>query len=66
MCGTFNKHGSKACSSHIVREANLSAIVLSEIKKFIINVKNTDLYDKFKLEIDNEILKKLEKPQTFA
>ena len=57
VCGTFNKHGSKACSSHVVREANLSAIVLSEIKQFIINVKNTDLYDKFKLEIDNEILK---------
>ncbi|WP_299996316.1 recombinase family protein [uncultured Clostridium sp.] len=57
VCGTFNKHGSKACSSHIVREANLSTIVLSEIKQFVTNIKTTDLYDNFKLEIDNEILK---------
>lgn len=39
VCGTFNKHGSKACSSHIVREANLSAIVLSEIKNLSLMLK---------------------------
>ena len=40
-----------------MREANLSTIVLSEIKQFVTNIKTTDLYDNFKLEIDNEILK---------
>lgn len=57
VCGTFNKHGSKSCSSHIVREANLSTIVLSEVKQFVTNIKSTDLYNNFKLEIDNGILK---------
>ena len=40
-----------------MREANLSTIVLSEIKQFVTNIKTTDLYDNFKLEIHNEILK---------
>ena len=57
VCGTFNKHGSKACSSHIVREANLSTIVLSEIKQFVTDIKTTNFYDNFKTELDNEILK---------
>ena len=39
VCGTFNKHVSKACSSHIVREANISAIVLSEIKNLSLMLK---------------------------
>lgn len=57
VCGTFNKHGSKACSSHIVREADLSTIVLSKINQFVNDIKTTNLYDNFKLEIDNGILK---------
>ena len=56
VCGNFNKHGSKACSSHIIRESALSDIVLSKIKKLVIDIKNTDLFNNLKLQIDNDIL----------
>ena len=57
VCGNFNKHGIKACSSHRVREAALSTTVLSTIKEFIIKVKTTDLYNKKKIQIQYETLK---------
>lgn len=57
ICGNFNKHGSKACTSHIVRESNLIDSVLSEITKFIDDVKNSDLYDNLKSQLDNEVTK---------
>lgn len=56
VCGNFNKHGSKACSSHIIIESALSDIVLSKIKKLVIDIKNTDLFNNLKLQIDNDIL----------
>lgn len=57
VCGNFNKHGSKACSSHIAREDNLINSVLSEITKFVDDVKNSDLYNNLKSQLDNEVTK---------
>lgn len=57
VCGNFNKHGSKACSSHIVRESALSAIILSKINELVSKVKSTNLFNNLKLELDNEIIK---------
>lgn len=57
VCGNFNKHGFKACSSHRVREAALSTTVLSTIKEFVIKVKTTDLYNREKLQIQDETLR---------
>ncbi len=56
VCSSFNKHGRKACSSHVIREATLTDIVLSEITKFIEDIKNSDLYDNLKYQLDNEII----------
>lgn len=57
VCGTFNKLGSKACSSHIVREDDLSKIILSEIKQCVSDIKTTNLYNNLKTRFDNEKLK---------
>ncbi|MDM0839855.1 recombinase family protein [Clostridium perfringens] len=35
VCGSFNKHGKKACSDHIIREEALSKKILSDINYFI-------------------------------
>lgn len=52
VCGSFNKFGKKACSDHIVREAELSNLILNDIKDFILSVKTTDLFDEFKFSLD--------------
>lgn len=31
MCGNYNKHGSKACSDHLVREADLTDYIIKDI-----------------------------------
>jgi site-specific DNA recombinase len=33
MCGNYNKHGIKACSDHLIREADLKLAILNDIKK---------------------------------
>ncbi|WP_371400396.1 hypothetical protein [Bacillus toyonensis] len=35
MCGNYNKHGSKACSEHIVREAELISAILKDISGLV-------------------------------
>lgn len=57
ICVSFNKHGSKACSSHIAREINVIDSVLSEITKFVDNIKNSNLYDNLKSQLDYEVIK---------
>lgn len=52
ICGNFNKHGAKACSSHIVREKDLSNILIADFKLLINNledkvfIKNIKEYNK--------------------
>ncbi|AKC64214.1 site-specific recombinase, DNA invertase Pin [Clostridium sporogenes] len=60
VCGSFNKHGKKACSDHIIREAELANAILSDIKFMLYNIKN----EKFISEINKKVTtqkKKLEK-----
>ncbi|WP_206154970.1 recombinase family protein [Clostridium muellerianum] len=60
VCGSFNKHGKKACSDHIIREAELANAILSDIKFMLSNIKN----EKFISEINKKVTtqkKKLEK-----
>lgn len=52
VCGSFNKFGKKACTDHIVREAELSDLILNDIREFILSVKTTDLFEEFKLSLD--------------
>lgn len=64
ICGNYNKHGSKACSDHIVRESELSNFVLTEIISIINKVKGEDLYSIIQENLTknkNTIVKKYEK-----
>ena len=61
ICGKYNKHGSKACSDHIVRESELSNFVLTEIVSVINKVKKDDLYSIIQEKLTkNTIVKKYE------
>ena len=57
ICGSFNKHGIKACSSHIIREQNLKDIILSDID-FSSNLNKESKSSKNKLDsIETKISK---------
>ena len=45
ICGSFNKHGIKACSSHIIREQNLKDIILSDIDFILTTISNKSFLD---------------------
>ena len=53
----YNKHGSKACSDHIVRESELSKFVLNKIISVIDKVKKDDLYSMVRIEDIDEFNK---------
>lgn len=60
VCGSFNKHGKKACTDHIIRETELADAILSDIKFMLSNLKN----EKVIAEIEKKVAyqkKKLEK-----
>lgn len=64
ICGNYNKHGSKACSDHIVRESELSDSVLNQIISVVNKVKKDDLYSIIQDNLTknkNTIVKKYEK-----
>ena len=52
VCGSFNKHGKKACSDHIIREAELSKLILSDLSSFINSLNNTDFIADFKARVE--------------
>ena len=52
VCGSFNKHGKKACSDHIIREADLSKLILSDLSSFINSLNNSDLIADFKDRVE--------------
>lgn len=63
ICGNYNKHGSKACSDHIVRESELSKFVLNEIISVINKVKKDDSFSIIQGKLTknkNTIIKKYE------
>src|SRR5699024_3197649 len=56
ICGNFNKHGLKACSSHVIREQNLKDIIMSDLD-FICNSTNNKSFFKainFNLNIESK------------
>lgn len=53
ICGNYNKHGSKCCSDHIVRENELSTFVLNQI----INITNKIKSDNSYLNIQEKLIK---------
>ncbi|HEY8362528.1 MAG TPA: recombinase zinc beta ribbon domain-containing protein [Tissierellaceae bacterium] len=60
VCGSYNKHGSKACSEHIVREDELKTIILNDIKSLLSKLDNEKFIKNIELKVKNQI-DKLEK-----
>lgn len=60
VCGNFNKHGKKACTDHIIRENELSNIILTDIRLMLSNIKNERVIAEIEKKISSQ-KKKLEK-----
>ncbi len=46
MCGNYNKHGIKACSDHLVREADLIDYILKDLKALYTKLNKNNYYKK--------------------
>ncbi len=55
VCGNFNKHGIKSCTDHIIREAKLSSLILSDISSYVNSLNNSTTISDLKLRIDKHI-----------
>lgn len=55
VCGSFNHHGKKACSDHIVRESALTSSILSDLRHFISALKDESVFNNFESTIDKYI-----------
>jgi site-specific DNA recombinase len=60
VCGSFNKHGKKACSDHIIRETDLSNAILTDIKFMLSNIRNEKVISEVEKKVTSQ-KKKLEK-----
>ncbi|MEK3711178.1 recombinase zinc beta ribbon domain-containing protein [Bacillus sp. FSL K6-1005] len=43
ICGTYAKHGNKACSNHAIKEQLLVDIILDDLKKMANKLDQSDL-----------------------
>jgi site-specific DNA recombinase len=57
VCGSYNKHGGKACSDHHVKEDNLVWSILSDIEIILADVKEKNLLTKFEKKMNKEFEK---------
>lgn len=60
VCGSFNHHGKKACTAHIVRESDLANSILSDLRYFINKIKDDSIFTNFESTI-NKYVKTYEK-----
>lgn len=60
VCGSFNKHGKKACTDHIIRETELANAILADIKFMLSNIKNEKVIAEIEKKVTSQ-KKKLEK-----
>ena len=52
VCGSYNKHGKKACTDHIVREYELKAAVLDDIKLLVSRLEDDKFVKKIQTKLD--------------
>ena len=48
ICGSYNKHGKKACSDHIIREETLKQLILDDLRAMTRKLNKKDYIDKIK------------------
>lgn len=54
ICGNYNKHGSKACSNHLIREADLQLVISSELQMFASTLKDQDILLKIESKMQQQ------------
>jgi site-specific DNA recombinase len=57
VCGSYNKHGGKACTDHHVIEDNLASAILGDIEKILANVNEQNLLTKIEKKMKKEFEK---------
>lgn len=55
VCGSFDKHGQKACSCHIIREEELCNLILQDIKGFINSLNSTSYLEDLKKSVSKHV-----------
>lgn len=51
MCGNYNKHGSRKCSDHLVREAELIQAIIDDVRILTLNLSNESIYKKIEARL---------------
>lgn len=54
ICGSYNKYGSKACSSHHVKEANLILSILKDVDYLLANINEKDVLSKLETKLKKQ------------
>lgn len=54
VCGNFNKHGSKACSDHFIKERELEEIILNDIKSIAQQMDLDGLIDRVIKQLESD------------
>ena len=65
ICGNFNKHGLKACSSHIILEQNLKDIIISDIDFILNTINNRSFLNTISSNLDKKSKSSKNKLKTF-
>lgn len=55
ICGSYNKHGSKACSDHHVIESDLITAILKDIERLIEGVEEKSILSKFESKMKKQL-----------
>lgn len=54
ICGNYNKHGAKACSRHLVREADLHSAILQDIKTLVSSLNNDSVMRSLEAKLEKK------------
>lgn len=51
ICGSYAKHGNKACTNHVIKEQQLKEIILDDLKRMAETLEHPDLESKIKKKV---------------
>ncbi|WP_285517844.1 recombinase zinc beta ribbon domain-containing protein [Thermolongibacillus altinsuensis] len=54
ICGNYNKHGAKACNSHLVREADLHSAILQDLKTLVSSLNNDSIMRSLEAKLEKK------------
>ncbi len=66
ICRNYNKHGSKACSNYLVREADLQLTISNELKMFSSTLNEQDILLKIETKMQQQMQTSKKQITTFS